>query len=313
MRGESAQKVLAMLKSGKPVSGQEMAKELRISRAAVNKAVRTLRARGYEIDSRTGKGYLLRLCRAPRADIISSVSGGYPLFLYDSVPSTNDVALNLLKEGCPTLTAVVANSQSAGRGRVGRKFFSPAGTGIYMSVAVRGIESYSDLLVLTPAAAVAVMRAIGEVLHIQTSIKWVNDLYYEGKKVCGILTQSAINPDGSICGAVVGIGINVTGEMPQELQEIARSLKETVTERERDRLIGAVIAALAQVLPQLHTRAFMSDYRAFSCVLGRQVSFESGGVEYTGVAESIDDDGALQVKIASGSIKLNSGEVSVRL
>ena len=183
MRSDTADKILERLKKGGCVSGEEMARQLGISRAAVWKAVRSLRARGFAVSGEGSRGYALEACRPPRAANIRAVTRvKAPLFLFDSVPSTNDVALKLLQEGCPHLTCVAANRQSAGRGRLERKFYSPPGTGVYMSVALRGIKSFSDLLVVTPAAAVAAKRAIEERFAVQTQIKWVNDLYLQGKK-----------------------------------------------------------------------------------------------------------------------------------
>ena len=252
MRGETAGKVLEMLKRGGVVSGQELARVLGVSRTAVWKAVKTLRASGCEIAGGSARGYMLKECRKPRAGAIARAAGtDSPLFLFSEVGSTNDIAMALLKEGCPHLTAVAANAQRAGRGRAGRKFFSPAGTGVYMSVVIRNVGNYSDLLVVTPAAAVAAARAVEDVFGISTRIKWVNDLYLDGKKVCGILTQSLTDGEGKIAGAVTGIGINVTGEMPEELKDKARSLKESVTEEERDRLIGRVIARLGEDSEQI--------------------------------------------------------------
>ncbi len=313
IKGKTALGVLEILKKERHCSGESMAAKLGVSRASVWKAVRALRGAGYEIDGGSGRGYALKECRAPRASGVLAAAGEAkaPLFLFKSVPSTNDVALELLKEKCPHLTAVVANAQSEGRGRVGRKFFSPAGTGIYMSVVVRSVKSYEELLVVTPAAAVAVRRAIADVFGLDTRIKWVNDLYFCGKKVCGILTQSAVDEKGALLGAVVGIGINVTGQMPPELKDKARSLKESVSERERDALIGATISRLSQVCAQLGERTFMDEYREFSYVIGKKVSFERGGAEYSGVAESIDDDGALYVRAGAELIKINSGEISL--
>lgn len=313
MRSDTADKILERLKRGGCVSGEEMARQLGISRAAVWKAVRSLRARGFAVSGEGSRGYALEACRPPRAANIRAVTRvKAPLFLFDSVPSTNDVALKLLQEGCPHLTCVAANRQSAGRGRLERKFYSPPGTGVYMSVALRGIKSFCDLLVVTPAAAVAAKRAIEERFAVQTQIKWVNDLYLQGKKVCGILTQSLTEKDGSIRGAVVGIGINVSGQMPPELQEKARSLKpDGASEKQRDALIGAVLTHLEEVCRELSSRKFMDEYRACSCVLGRQVGFERGGMEYRGTAESIDDDGALYVRAGAELIKINSGEISL--
>ena len=188
IKGKTALSVLEILKKERHCSGESMAATLGVSRASVWKAVRALRGAGYEIEGGSGRGYALKECRAPRASGVLAAAGEAkaPLFLFKSVPSTNDVALGLLKEKCPHLTAVVANAQSEGRGRVGRKFFSPAGTGIYMSVVVRNVKSYEELLVLTPAAAVAVRRAIADVFGLDTCIKWVNDLYFCGKKVCAL-------------------------------------------------------------------------------------------------------------------------------
>ena len=315
MRGETAGKVLEMLKRGGVVSGQELARVLGVSRTAVWKAVKTLRASGCEIAGGSARGYMLKECRKPRAGAIARAAGtDSPLFLFSEVGSTNDIAMALLKEGCPHLTAVAANAQRAGRGRAGRKFFSPAGTGVYVSVVIRNVGNYSDLLVVTPAAAVAAARAVEDVFGISTRIKWVNDLYLDGKKVCGILTQSLTDGEGKITGAVTGIGINVTGEMPEELKDKARSLKESVSEEERDRLIGRVIARLGEVSEQLSSREFMDEYRERSCVLGREVVFEKDNITMSGTAERIDDDGALYVRCRGGgsSVRINSGEISLQ-
>lgn len=312
MRGETANKVLLRLKRGGVCSGEELAGELGVSRTAVWKAVKNLRSKGYEIVGGSARGYLLKECRKPCAEtIVPASQTDAPLFLFSEVDSTNDIALDLLKERCPHLTAVAANAQRAGRGRVGRKFFSPAGTGIYMSVVIRNIANYRDLLAVTPAAAVAVARAIDEVFKIRVQIKWVNDLYLHGKKVSGILTQSMADEEGGVLGAVVGIGINVTGKMPQELKDKACSLKKEVNEEERDRLIGRIISYLDDTSRQLSSREFMDEYRRRSCILNKRVTFETGGITRHGVAVKIDDDGALYVRCGANEVKINSGEISL--
>ena len=171
---------------------------------------------------------------------------------YPSLPSTNDELLRLAKGGACHGTVVVAKEQSAGKGTKGRSFFSPNG-GIYMSVLLRNI-SKEALLSVTPAAAVAVYEALFSVLKIETFIKPVNDLYYQGKKVCGILTQAVSG--GDVEFVVVGIGVNLfrpDGGFPEELKEIAGYLLPVREDKSiRDKLIQAIYRRLLEISADLN-------------------------------------------------------------
>lgn len=311
--------VLALLKesAGQSVSGEEIAAKAKVSRTAVWKAVCSLREEGYGIEGSTNRGYTLTgTCGKPRIEFIRRGMQGEncDIFVYEQLASTNDVALELIADGCAHGTCVIANSQTAGRGRTGRKFYSPAGTGIYLSIVLRRHLEAGNVLAVTPAAAVAVRRAAEKVFGLQPRIKWVNDLYMAGKKVCGILTQSLTDTQGRITGVTVGIGVNVAraAHLPQELENIAGALLDDVSDRERDRFIGVIISEMLNLCEQIPDRTFMKEYRDNSLVLNREVGYVFGGMEYTGIVRDIDRDGALIVEERGGAIRrINSGEVSI--
>ena len=231
----SRDKVLALLESekGAYISGEEIASKLGISRTAVWKAVNNLKKDGYLIDSVTNRGY----CLSHGSDILSeAVLRGYlhdcpPLELdvFDTVDSTNTVCLKRASGGDRRTYAAVAGGQTRGRGRRGRSFFSPDGTGLYMSILLRPSGLTADQAVrFTTVAAVAVSEAIETVAGRSATVKWVNDIYVGGRKACGILTEASFNPeDGTLDYAVVGIGINVyepQGGFPEEIKDRAGAL-----------------------------------------------------------------------------------------
>ena len=231
----SRDKVLALLESkkGSYISGEEIAAALGISRTAVWKAVNGLRRDGYMIDSVTNRGY----CLSHGSDILSeTVLRRYlhdcpPVVLdvFDTVDSTNTVCLQRASSGDRSTYAAVAGGQTRGRGRRGRSFFSPDGTGLYMSILLRPEGLQADQAVrFTTVAAVAVSEAIEDVSGKTASIKWVNDIYVSGRKACGILTEASFNPeDGTLDYAVVGIGINVyepQGGFPEDIKDRAGAL-----------------------------------------------------------------------------------------
>ncbi|MDE6550660.1 MAG: biotin--[acetyl-CoA-carboxylase] ligase [Clostridia bacterium] len=311
--------VLKLLKdrAGDSVSGQEIASILGISRNAVWKAVNSLRLSGCNIDGGTNRGYaLISIGGKPKLKNIRKGMHGEDadIFIFDSVTSTNDIALDMLRDGARHGTSIVAHSQTRGRGRTGRSFFSPAGSGIYLSIIIRRNIEVDNLLAVTPAAAVATRRAIADVCGKQCLIKWVNDLYFNDRKVCGILTQSLTDLDGKISGIVVGIGVNfVAVPLPEDIKNKAGALFDLPPDIDRDGLIGAIISRFLSITDSLGDRTFMDEYRAHSMILGERITYERGGIEYFGIATDIDNDGALYVKSDSGQVtKINSGEVSIR-
>lgn len=251
---------------------------------------------------------------------------------YPILDSTNTKAKELAMDGAPHGTAVIADQQSAGRGRLGRRFFSPAGCGIYLSLLLRPEEmglSQCDTVLITTAASVAVARAVSQVLHKELKIKWVNDLYFGGKKVCGILTEGVVNPHRQAVDAIIlGIGVNYRtpeGDFPTELQDIAGALLNvTETAPPKDELAEAIAKEMLSLLPQIESRDFLKEYRDRSMTLGRRIRIFPGGApgdhpdisdDGFRVAQALDiaSDGGLVVQYENGTVEtLTTGEVSVR-
>jgi len=246
--------ILALLESkrGHSLSGEGIAQQLGVTRAAVWKAIKDLEKEGHKIEAVTNKGYLL----CDDSDILS-VEGMMPflpqsmagrVFVYESLESTNKTAKERAVEGERHGTVIIADSQTVGRGRYDRKFHSPAGSGIYMSLILRPAElGFNTPTLITLFAAVCVCEAIETVAGKAPQIKWVNDVFLNGKKICGILTEAISDLEsGNVDWAVIGIGINITTtNFPSELQPIATSIfsknPQTVDTTFRFRLAAGLI------------------------------------------------------------------------
>ncbi|MBO6159118.1 MAG: biotin--[acetyl-CoA-carboxylase] ligase [Firmicutes bacterium] len=314
------------------VSGQELADSLKISRAAVWKAVQQLKNEGFEILSTQNRGYQLQSAE----DVLSSGSissylkhKNLQVKVFKQIDSTNTALKQLAEQGAPEGTILVAEEQTAGRGRMGRSFYSPSGSGIYLSLLVRPKMSAASSTSLTAAAAVAVCEAIEAITKKKTQIKWVNDVYVDQKKVCGILTEGAMDfESGSLQYAIVGIGINLRdpdGGFPVDIKAVAGSLGETNSDI-RSRLCAEVIDRLMDFYEHLEEKSFYEGYKKRSFLLGQKVNIISGG-NYTDASPNsapgkepvsalvldVEPDFSLKVSLPDGSIRLlNSGEVSVR-
>lgn len=224
--------------------------------------------------------------------------------------STNAQARRAFVAGLDTPALFAAAEQTAGRGRLGRQFLSPAGTGVYFSWFQPLSAPPESVLHLTCAAGVAVRRGILAATGCDTRIKWVNDLRLGGRKVCGILAEAPAI--GNRFGLIIGIGINLRPvAFPPELADIAGSLGNA--DCRRVDLIAACARELQAILP-LPAEAWLAEYRAFSCTLGTSVRILQDGREAArGVAEDIRPDGALLLRLPDGSLlPIASGEVSVR-
>lgn len=239
--------------------------------------------------------------------------------VYGEVGSTNTLAREQAAAGAPEGTIILADAQRQGRGRMGRQFFSPKGSGLYMSILLRPDTAVTPLYITT-AAAVAVAEAIEETAGIPSSIKWVNDVYCRGKKVCGILTEGAIADN--LQYAVLGIGINVLspiGGFPSEIDSRAGAVfdeKTPPTARPREELAAAIIMRFWGYYKALSAKAFLPSYRNRDLLKGRIVEvLDINGVVVEEVtALGITDEFGLLVTDKSGSTKtLSSGEVSLRL
>ncbi len=307
---------------GASVSGEVLAQSLGVSRAAVWKTIKSLQGEGYRISAGTNRGY--RLEEYPDLLTAEGISAMLPLELaqldlrvFDEIDSTNLEAKRLAMTGL-SRCAVIADRQTAGRGRLGRSFYSPPGCGIYTSLLLRPRpDQLADVTLLTTAAGVAVCRALQKAAGVQAEIKWVNDLYLNGKKICGILTEGVTDfESGMIESIVIGYGVNFRDDahLPEELRPIVGSVfgaePPTVT---RSALAAAMLAELLPLAEDLSSRSFLPEYRRRSMLLGREIVFSRAGGRFAAVAEGIDDNGGLVVRLPDGSREtLRSGEVSVR-
>ena len=227
---------------------------------------------------------------------------------YKSLPSTNDAARAAAIKGAPAYFTVAARQQTAGRGRMGRSFASPLG-GAYFSVVLRPQLPPAAYGLITPFAALAVRRAVDKTARITLDVKWVNDLLYQGKKVCGILSESGVDRQGAPF-VVLGIGINTQRSvLPPELNGVARCIPFD----DNRALIAAVVAELRAGQAEMENGAFLPDYRRACCSLGRQVLLTDGMRSETVFALDIAPDGGLVVRHTDGSQStVFGGEISLR-
>ena len=244
------EKLLGLLEENREayLSGEELAKALAVSRAAVWKAVKSLQQEGYPIDAVTNRGYRLsrggdRLSAPGIRKYLKPEYRDLPITAAEETQSTNTALRALAEAGAPEGTVYIAQGQTGGRGRMGRSFFSPAGTGLYLSLLLRPTAwEPTRAAQLTAAAAAAMCEAIRQVTGREPGIKWVNDLLLEGKKVCGILTEASFSMESGVLEyAVLGLGVNVyrpEGGFPGELEGIAGAVLESPGEDVRSRLAG---------------------------------------------------------------------------
>lgn len=312
------------LNKGRSISGQELADTLNVSRTAVWKAINSLKEDGYSISSQSGTGYSL----SSQSDMLSAE--GIRVFLeekyrdigiivHKSVTSTNKEAKILAMDNPNRISVILAEEQSEGRGRFGRSFFSPAETGIYMSIILKPDADISSAVLITTAAAVSVCLAIDKFSDQKPEIKWVNDIYMGGKKVCGILTEAVTGfESGTIDSVVVGIGLNVKTcreDFPQDIQEKAGSIfSGSENFCTRNHLAAQVINNVLNISQNLSKKDFLKIYRERSMILGKQITYNKNSIWHHGTAKSIDDYGGLVIINEEGTEEtLNSGEVSIRL
>lgn len=316
--------VLGLLRENYPnfISGEEVCKSLGVSRTAVWKHVQTLRAEGYEIDSQPHSGY--RLVTVPDRLYPEEIQFGLEAqFLgrnvsyYDKVVSTNPEAKELAGKGAPEGTLVVAEEQTGGRGRLGRGWFSPYAMGIWCSLILRPEVHPTEAPPVTMLAAVALARAIKDSTGVAAGIKWPNDLLLKGKKICGILTEMSAEMD-RVNYLVVGMGINVnTLEFPEELKEIATSLRaEAGTFFSRRLLLQKMLLEFENLYKLWLAEGFkpvLEEWKERCVTLNCPVRMTSARETLEGWAEDVDDTGALLLRLPDGSLKqILAGEVSLR-
>ena len=255
--------------------------------------------------------------------IISLLPPGHPwgelLKHYDCVESTNTLAKSMAAAGAPAGTVLIADEQTGGRGRRGRSFHSPAGSGIYLSAILRPDCAPTELMHLTCAVAVAMCGAVEQAAGFRPGIKWTNDLVYGSRKLAGILTELGLSPQGRVDYAVIGVGINCcqqAADFPAEIRDIAGSVSMAAGRPiDRVRLAAAMIEALAKMDAGLLTDkdAMLDQYRRDCVTLGKDIALIRGDEVRHGHALDIDGEGALIVRFGPGRTEtVSSGEISVR-
>ncbi|MBO4580313.1 MAG: biotin--[acetyl-CoA-carboxylase] ligase [Clostridiales bacterium] len=308
------------------VSGEQISKELGISRAAVNQAVKALRDDGYGIESKTRLGY--KLISSPDSisygELVQTID---PMRLknvviLDSVDSTNNRLKSLEHEGAPSGTVVIADYQESGKGRRGRSFVSPKGSGIYLSYLLRPECSAEEISSLTAFVAVAVAKSLEAACDIAPQIKWVNDILVDGRKLVGILTELSVESEsGAITGCVIGIGINVnleSSDFPEELRDKATSLSIVKGERIKRSIIISELISRIDLLQEDFPSAkdeYLDYYRSHCPILGKTINVYKiiGKDPVSATAQEITDNFSLKVRYEDGSEEdLRSGEVTIR-
>ena len=317
-------KILSILESqrGKFVSGESLAEQFGVSRAAVWKAISSLRKDGFIINAVTNHGYMLVNSAGPlTADgIVSHLKQNTRIVSVQCLPevdSTNNYAKRLALGGAAHGTLIAANHQTSGRGRRGHTFESPAGTGLYMSLILRPKVDAGRFQMITIADAVAVCMAVEELYPAsreQLGIKWVNDILFRGRKITGILTEAVTNfESGEIESVVTGIGINVTTrKFPEEFADSAGSIfaEDDEVVFGRDELCARIADHVMDFAENLDAPGLIAAYRERSVLTGHDITYMNGTAKCSAHVEGIDASGGLVVRNESGEIEtLRSGEV----
>jgi len=301
------------------VSGQSLAEKFGVSRNAVWKAINQIKEDGCKIASVNNKGYRLlsrndALSAEKITENMTEMSKKLKLIVLKSIDSTNNEAKRMTADGFRGNALIVANEQTKGRGRLGKNFYSPKNTGVYMSFLFSTDVKMSNAIQVTTATAVAVVRALDSLTNLRPMIKWVNDVYIGNKKVCGILTEAVTDFEtGLVQSIIIGIGINIsTEDFPEEIKNTTCSVN--VNGLSRNKVIAAVSNELLSICKNFENKSYIKTYRDRSLILGESIDFYKNNVKYNAIAVDIDSTGGLIVKLPNGKTEvLNSGEITVRL
>ncbi len=307
--------VLTILEENKgvSVSGEEIAIMLGVSRTAVWKAVKSLLLDGHDIVGATNKGYVLR----EKSNVLSEegikrlLETDSDVFVYDTLVSANDTAKIKAIEGAKNGTVIVAKEQTGGKGRRGRSCFSPNDSGIYMSVILTPNIAPEDCTLITTASALVTANVIEQLTKKPALIKWVNDVYVDGKKCVGILTEGVFDLDGgNNHKIIVGIGINLTTQnFPVDFACRAGNIGDV----SKNVLVAKIVNELLKISRSLKDLKYLEEYRKKCFLLGKEVVV-SGKEHFVAVARDVDEKGRLVVELTDGSVKiLNNEEVSAKL
>lgn len=310
---------------GDYISGVKLAEYLGLSRNAIWKAIKQLEKEGFEIEAKRNLGYCLsktkdRISIAGLLPFLEKTAGAVRLEYFDTIDSTNRYAKELAINGELSKKIVIANEQTAGRGRYGKTFESPENTGLYFSLILKKEDfNFSTPTLITMYIAVKIVQVIKKLTGKELTIKWVNDLFYQDKKVCGILTEAVTNfESGEIDWIVVGVGFNFSTPKEAFSQEVAQTAQGLFSTEERmisrNELLGNLIESLILDLKTVDERQLLADYRSHLLGLNEWVTILQGKTTYPALVLGIDQEGQLQIKKEDGrELFLNTGEVRLKL
>lgn len=303
------------------ISGQELAEKLNISRTAIWKAINTLKESGFQIESQTKLGYKLlekddKLSEEGIRKGLREELKDIDIIVYDEIDSTNTEAKRrLYSSDVKDFTVIVSDMQKGGRGRTGKSFASPKGSGVYFSIILHPKDfydfSYFDLT--TVKAAVAVVEGIKEATGKVAQIKWVNDLFINGRKICGILSElDADFESRSVKSVIVGIGINVNEPKDDSFKDLKDIAGYIGTDVIRNEILSSILNAFYENNYEKKDKEIIDYYKKHSLVIGKDLTFELNGKKYTAKGVDINDKGNLIVDTGEKRITLSSGEVSIK-
>ena len=315
--------------TGEPISGEIMALALNKSRTSIWKAIQSLKKEGYSIESSTNKGYTL----SQNNDVLSEqqinqelIQQHHPIDwniqTMESTTSTNDLAKIYANHNSTTPAIFISEEQTAGRGRLGRTFVSPSKTGLYISLCLFPTIALEDLSLITCATAVACIETLEQLTGKSLNIKWVNDLFYQDKKVGGILTEVISDFESQqVQSLIVGMGINLIESpqsFPEELHSIVGSIFSSKKEYDnssfnRNHFIAQFLEKWTFYYQNLSKRNFIESYKEHSNVISKFVNVFEGNQTYSAYAKDIDENGHLIIEKEDNTLhSLSYGEVSIR-
>ena len=315
--------------TGEPISGEIMALALNKSRTSIWKAIQSLKKEGYSIESSTNKGYTL----SQNNDVLSEqqinqelIQQHHPIDwniqTMESTTSTNDLAKIYANHNSTTPAIFISEEQTAGRGRLGRTFVSPSKTGLYISLCLFPTIALEDLSLITCATAVACIETLEQLTGKSLNIKWVNDLFYQDKKVGGILTEVISDFESQqVQSLIVGMGINLIDSpqsFPEELHSIVGSIFSSKKEYDnssfnRNHFIAQFLEKWTFYYQNLSKRDFIESYKEHSNIISKFVNVFEGNQTYSAYAKDIDENGHLIIEKEDNTLhSLSYGEVSIR-
>lgn len=304
-------------------SGQDIANNLYVSRNAVCKAVKSLQSDGYAISAITKKGYCMardndKISANSIENLLDENSKNFKITVLKTVTSTNNYLKELATNGAEEGTVVISEEQTAGKGRKGRSFYSPDSSGVYMSLLLKPNINAESAVLLTALTAVAVCEAIEKLSGEKAKIKWVNDIFIDKKKVCGILTEASFGMENySLEYVIIGIGINVflpENQLPEEIKGIVTSIFNDKKEDIRNAIIAEVLKNILFYYKKFENKVFIDEYRSRSLAIGRTVDVIEVAKQYPAKVLDVDDQCRLIIETEDGEQKtIFSGEISIKI